>query len=232
MARISTYTQDTDVAKTDKILGTDAGGSTKNYSLDSVNTFFKRIGSPGVFVWQYKGTNTPNTGQLKGVFSSSDTFANLTSIQVSKYVYGDTTQAKNNVLTSLENNDVILLDINNQNNFGIYFADAIAAVAGTDNYNITLSNIKNSNGSLVLDEYYALMHFGGSGRTYTHEQNSAATTWTINHNLGKFPSVSIKFSSSDEVYTNVGAFAGVTYTNENTITITLAAAESGTVYLN
>ena len=73
---------------------------------------------------------------------------------------------------------------------------------------------------------------GGGGRTFTHHQNSATTTWTINHNLGKFPSVSLKFSSSDNVYTNVGAFAGVAYTNENTITITLAAAESGYAYLN
>ena len=67
---------------------------------------------------------------------------------------------------------------------------------------------------------------------YTHSQNLASTTWTINHNLGKYPAVSIKFSSSDEVYTNVGAFAGVTYTNENSITINLAAAESGYAYLN
>ena len=66
----------------------------------------------------------------------------------------------------------------------------------------------------------------------THHQNSASATWTINHNLGKFPSVSIKFSSSDNVYTNVGAFAGVTYNNNNTITINLAAAESGYAYLN
>lgn len=67
---------------------------------------------------------------------------------------------------------------------------------------------------------------------YVHNQSLASTTWTINHNLGKFPAVSIKFSSSDEVYSNVGAFAGVTYTNENSITINLAAAESGFAYLN
>lgn len=67
---------------------------------------------------------------------------------------------------------------------------------------------------------------------YVHNQSLASTTWTINHNLGKFPAVSIKFSSSDQVYTNVGAFAGVTYTNENSITINLAAAESGYAYLN
>ena len=47
-----------------------------------------------------------------------------------------------------------------------------------------------------------------------------------------YPNVSLKFSSSDNVYNNVGAFAGVVYTNNNTITINLAAAESGYAYLN
>ena len=47
-----------------------------------------------------------------------------------------------------------------------------------------------------------------------------------------FPDVCIKFSSSDEIYENVGAFAGVKYNNNNTITITLAAAESGLASLN
>ena len=69
-------------------------------------------------------------------------------------------------------------------------------------------------------------------RLFIHHQNTASTTWVINHNLDTFPSVSLKFSSSDDVYTNVGAFGGVTYTNSNTITITLAAAESGYAYLN
>ena len=77
-----------------------------------------------------------------------------------------------------------------------------------------------------------LKDFIKSERLYVHNQAIASTTWVINHNKNTFPSVSIKFSSSDEVYENVGAFGGVTYNNANTITITLAAAESGYAYLN
>ena len=69
-------------------------------------------------------------------------------------------------------------------------------------------------------------------RLFTHNQSLASNTWVVNHNLGMFPNVCIKFSSSDEIYENVGAFCGVKYNNNNTLTITLAAAESGTVYLN
>ena len=77
-----------------------------------------------------------------------------------------------------------------------------------------------------------LKDFIKSERLYTHHQNTASNTWVINHNKNTFPNVSLKFSSSDNVYTNVGAFGGVTYTDSNTITITLAAAESGYAYLN
>ena len=53
-----------------------------------------------------------------------------------------------------------------------------------------------------------LKTFIKKARLYTHHQNSASNTWTINHNTESFPSVSLKFSSSDEIYENVGAFAG------------------------
>ena len=235
MGRISNYSQDTDVTKSDKLLGSDSGGSTKNFSLESVSDFFKNTNAAGVaaqFVWQYK-TTTPVSGQIKPTFSSGVTFANLQSLLVSKYIHGETANSVENILITLENKDIIIIDTINQNNYGIFTADTITAVADTDNYTITLANKESANGSLILDNYYSIMIFGGGGgRTFTHHQNSATTTWTINHNLGKFPSVSLKFSSSDNVYTNVGAFAGVAYTNENTITITLAAAESGYAYLN
>ncbi len=77
-----------------------------------------------------------------------------------------------------------------------------------------------------------LRTFIKKARLYTHHQNTASSTWTINHNTETFPNVSLKFSSSDEIYENVGAFAGVKYNNNNTITITLSAAESGYAYLN
>ena len=40
MARLTTYQTDTNVTGTDKVLGTDTGGATKNYTLDSVGEYF------------------------------------------------------------------------------------------------------------------------------------------------------------------------------------------------
>ena len=93
---------------------------------------------------------------------------------------------------------------------------------GTDSQTGNTKNFK------IVD----LKNFIKKERLFTHNQSLASTTWVINHNLNAFPDVCIKFSSSDDVYENVGAFAGVKYNDNNTITITLAAAESGYAYLN
>ena len=42
MARLNTYTTDTDVAGTDKVLGTDTGGATKNYTLQGIGDYFSQ----------------------------------------------------------------------------------------------------------------------------------------------------------------------------------------------
>tara|TARA_R100001509_G_scaffold163925_1_gene139769 strand:- start:266 stop:607 length:342 start_codon:yes stop_codon:yes gene_type:complete len=103
-----------------------------------------------------------------------------------------------------------------------------AAITGTDK--LLGTDTSGATKNYLLNDLAAFIV--GSNSTFVFEQTNASSTWTINHNLGRFPSVSIKFSSSDSVYTNVQAFAGVTYNNNNTITINLAAAESGFAYLN
>ena len=100
----------------------------------------------------------------------------------------------------------------------------------TDFYKIALEPPIRHNGSLIFNKTYSVKIFGGDVN-YVHHQNNAATSWNINHNLGKFPSVTIKFSTG-ATYSNVGAFAGVTYTDKNNLTINLAAAQSGYAYLN
>lgn len=95
----------------------------------------------------------------------------------------------------------------------------------TDGTEIEVRRFSPSDIKTMIDEH-------ANSVQYTHNQSLASTTWTIAHNLGKFPAVSIKFSSSDQVYTNIGALAGITYTDDNNLTINLAAAESGYAYLN
>tara|TARA_R100001463_G_scaffold7998_2_gene25085 strand:- start:3448 stop:4155 length:708 start_codon:yes stop_codon:yes gene_type:complete len=235
MARISTYTKDTSISSGDKLLGSDSSGDTRNFVIGDVTKFIAETGTAGSSSsFTYRSNNgTPSSGQAKFTISSGDTFANVTSIKVSKYNYNETVNSVDNALALLAGKTIIIYEIDNKNNFGVYSVESFSQDGNSNFYNLSLTK-KTSNGSVVNDKVYGIDIFPESGgdKTYAHHQNNASNTWTINHNLAKFPSVSIKFSSSDNVYTNVGAFAGVVYTDENNLTINLAAAESGYAYLN
>jgi len=62
--------------------------------------------------------------------------------------------------------------------------------------------------------------------TTIFNQNTASNVWTIEHNLGKFPSV-VAFDSSDN-----SIIGEVDYQNNNSLTITFTAPLTGTAYLN
>lgn len=62
--------------------------------------------------------------------------------------------------------------------------------------------------------------------TYIFTQASVSSTWTINHNLGQFPSVTIVDGSGNVV------LAEVQYINSNQIIVTFSQPFAGTAYLN
>lgn len=62
--------------------------------------------------------------------------------------------------------------------------------------------------------------------TYIHEQATAASTWIINHNLNKYPAVSVVDSAENEI------IASVKYQDANTCIIEMSSPFKGKAYLN
>lgn len=62
--------------------------------------------------------------------------------------------------------------------------------------------------------------------TFIFEQGVSSDVWQIEHNLNKYPAVSVVDSAGNEV------IAEVTYNDLNNITITMQAAFKGKAYLN
>lgn len=69
-------------------------------------------------------------------------------------------------------------------------------------------------------------YVGSMASTYTHDQSVASDTWTITHNLARYPSVTIVDSAGTVV---VG---GIAYVSVNQIVVTFSAAFSGKAFLN
>jgi hypothetical protein len=66
-------------------------------------------------------------------------------------------------------------------------------------------------------------------QTYTYNRSAdggAATTWTITHNLNKFPSVTI-IDTADSVI-----IAEIEYSSANELVLTFKSATNGKAYLN
>jgi hypothetical protein len=63
-------------------------------------------------------------------------------------------------------------------------------------------------------------------KNFIHNQTIPSASWTITHNLGKFPSVTV-VDEDDNVY-----YGEIIYNNNNSITINFTGAFSGKAYLN
>jgi hypothetical protein len=66
----------------------------------------------------------------------------------------------------------------------------------------------------------------GPNFTYVHTQNAPAAVWTIVHNLGGFPNVSIESSSGDEVQGDLD------WPDANTVVASFSSAFGGKAYLS
>lgn len=67
---------------------------------------------------------------------------------------------------------------------------------------------------------------GPSGGSFTYTPQDSSTTWTINHNLGYYPNVTVADNFGTEF------FGQVAYTSTNSLTITFSQAVYGTAYLS
>jgi hypothetical protein len=116
-------------------------------------------------------------------------------------------------------------------------ADNTSILPGVPLTNITVAS-ENTNIEITQQEYevieiaetargvQGIQGPPGEDAHYTHDQMIAASTWTINHGLNKYPSVTIVTSGGDEVEGDIN------YTSLNVVTATFTSAFGGKAYLN
>jgi hypothetical protein len=228
MARISTYQRDTVVTKNDKVIGTDSSGSiTKNFKLEDIAGFFSSTNAIGIatqfnfkFVTSNRGVQTISFDPL----APGDTFDNVTSFVLSKF------DANNNnvseYLKTYASKQIVIVRLDDYSNFGLFDVASVTDHASLSDYlTVTVTNRTNQ-GSFIADKYYGLAIYAEGDKHYTHNQSVASATWSVAHNLNKFPSVSVVLSTGQK------GFGDVTYTDANNLTVSFAGLESGKAYIN
>ena len=152
---------------------------------------------------------------------------------ITQLVISEQDKTPQNVVAFLQylvNSDLLISKQNGISEFGHYKITGYT-INPTDPsfYNLALTYI-GGNGALDLDEYYDLTNFVKASdvgdKSFIFTEANPTAVWTIQHNLGKFPSVSVVDTSNTMV-------EGLTdYIDDNNLTITFTAGFAGKAYLN
>ena len=171
MGKISNYVQDADVKLNDKLLGSDESGTTNNYTITSISKIFKEANAAGVggqFTYKLDaGAGVGiESGEMDATFSGGDLdFADVTAIKVSIYTYENPTTNLTNALSILNSKKILIVDVNNHNNYGIYSTGTISISSGVGSLSLTYVS---GNGAMVDDKVYAItVNYPDGDTTYS-----------------------------------------------------------------
>ena len=231
MARISTYIFDQNVTKKDFVIGSDAQTNyTRNYRLEDLAKFFGKqqssLGDKFAYVYDQLSVysdltkaeaSLSNKTQVNSLFSSVD------SIFLSKF--NDQGDDVTSFFQSIQENGV--LRVHNgfrTTDYGVYRVQDVIDT-GNDVLEIVVDLLQ-GNGSITDQETLVFSaSFTLTDKTYSTPE-MYGDVWQIQHNLGKFPSVSIVDTSGNMIY------AEIQYNDLNNITITFASSVAGKAHIN
>ena len=232
MAIINSYAVDPFIKDEDVFIGTkNSNKQTVNYTAQIVADYLNingKISIGGQTSWKYV-TADPGIGTISFVNGGGDNtlFSNITELIIS--IKDISNQNVTIFLNYLLNSNVLLSQQNVVNSFGHYRITGYAVTSNTDFYKLSLTFL-GGNGSIIKDSYYDLVSFvlasASQDKSFIFTQTVPATTWTITHNLNKFPSINVVNIN------NVVMYGDVTYIDNNNMKVDFSASFSGKAYLN
>lgn len=234
MSRIVSYPYDNDIKDADAWIGSEASTTrTKQYTAEAVAKYLNINGKISIGAQMvFKYVQQPLTGV--GSFSITSgglnnvPFANITTLTLSMTDRGN----QNTVafLDYLVGSDILIGEQNEISTFGQYDVISYTVNAGDANYYDLVVNYKGGNGVLTIDKYYDIMNFvlaaDAEDKTFVFTQGAPAVQWTVQHNLNKFPSVSVVNNN------NIVINGEVTYIDANNVQLNFSAGFAGKAYLN
>jgi hypothetical protein len=226
MARISSYPRDLDVNDKDAWIGTESSNRlTRNFTAEAVAKYLNikgKISISAQMVFKFDNDNL-----ISGTFNGpadGATFASVTTMELS--IMDNSSQNVVAFMNYLVGNDILINEQNNISTFGHYTINSYTPNGNF--YTLALTN-KKGEGALVKDRFYDFAVFTLSTQgvpTFIFNQGVPASTWNIQHNLGKFPSITVVDTAGTVV---MGQYD---YVDNNNITLTFAAGFAGKAYLN
>jgi len=236
MARIKTYSNDTVVVANDKWIGSDSQAkfATKNYTAQSVADFINEKGNQLQSLrYKYKSTppRNPGTISFSPYKANNVPFSTITSWILSDSELKSPEDISSFYSSPLVGSDVLVTQCDDITQWAIYEWDSVTDVPNEKLFsNIGLS-YRTGLGGLINDEDYFISLLSYASNTPGDKNkvisiDVASSVWILEHNLNKYPAVSIVNSA------NVTVYGDIVYDTLNKVTVTFNAAHTGKAFFN
>ena len=231
MSGISSYQLKSQPDGSDIVIGTSVeNGQTKNFSVQalsnySINSYLKNISWQFIVLEPDPSERPEGTISFENYGGQGTNWSAITRLYINTAMPNGTTSV--NYLARLVGKDIILGDRNNLDGYGIFELTSLTQESGSVYY-MDLS-YKSGSGVIKALHYYGVqVDIDGveTDKNFVFTQGTASTTWNIQHDLNKYPSVSVVNNN------NVLMYGETTYVDTNNLIINFSAGFSGKAYLN
>jgi len=237
MARISSYVDASPVVAADKWIGSDSvkKQQTKNFTAQKVADFINSFGGQEQNVrYKYNRSFVYETGALGFTSGGAETVPlnTITTFNVGIYQIRNTYLSVADFITgAFIGSDVLITQADDIENWAIYTWNTAVLKASGLEYEIGLT-FKAGGGSLTANEEYfiSLLQYDSAKQgdlNKTVPLDGSSLVYIVDHNLGKYPAVSvIESPSNNQVY------GDVQYNSIDQCTLTFSSFLTGTATFN
>ena len=232
MPIINSYPQDINIQDQDAWVGTDYNTrNTKQYTAQAVANYLNQKGKVSIAGQiAYKFVDTPFSGQGTMALSPNNgtSFSAITGFKIAKAnLTGKPVVA---YLQFLVGQEILIVDQNDPESFGHYTINTYTVDVNNDQYYDIALSFLGGNGSVSIDNFYDIINFtfgdNAGDKTFIFTQTAPSTEWTVQHDLEKFPSITVVDTGKTVV---IGDY---TYVDNNNVILSFSAAFAGKAYFN
>ena len=233
MPIINSYPNDINIQDKDAWIGTDSyNRQTKQYTAEAVAKYLNIKGKVSIGGQiNYKFVDTPFDGSGTMAFAAGNgdgtPFSNISEFKISKKDLSNKQVVA--YVQFLVDQEILIMNQNDTESFGHYKISSYVIDPSNDQYYTLTLLFLGGNGNINIDNFYDIVNFtfaSAADKTFVFTQTVPSATWTVQHNLEKFPSITVVDTGQSVV---VGDY---TYTDNNNVILNFSAQFAGKAYLN
>lgn len=214
MAKISTYPLDTHLIGTDYWIGSDANSNyaTKNFTIDSVAEYMNRVATQQQALrFKYLNTIPYTDGSFYGADGATAApnvaYNSITGFTLNKFELTnlgiDISSFYSNPLGGSE---VLITQCDDVSRWAVF--SWISSTQNAQNnsfYDIVVAYKGGNNGLIANKDYFIslLTYAGANDANFLYTLDGSASVYAIDHNLNKYPAVTIFDANNAEVETQI-----------------------------